>query len=243
MTRILGVSAILWLVALCAHAQIDSLPLPPRKATSYFSLQANQLFRQLLNLSGSSTSAIDNPYLITYSVNSNRTGWGFAAGIGYTYSQLSEGETTNKRETTVDNFSLRVGLDRKYTLGKRWMTGWGLDLVYDANKNKVKNTIGSDNTNRSVVETITKSNGPGFGPRFTLAFRVAEKILIGTEASYYYKKQSQTNELNQSITTPSIDPLTGRQIFVTTNTSEKTEGDLKSFKLSLPAVLFVTLKL
>jgi hypothetical protein len=241
MIRISGVVAMLLLASLSAFAQNDSVP--TREASHYFAIQANQLFRQLVNLGGGSTSPINNPYLITYSVNSNRTGWGFSIGLGYTYSQLSEGEITNRRETKVDNFSLRMGLDRKYTLGKRWVTGWGLDLVYDANKNSAKNTTGSENSNRSIVETITKASGPGFGPRFTLSFRVAEKILIGTEASYYYKKQNLKNELKQSITSVFIDPNTGRQIVNTNNSTETTEGDQKSFQLNLPAVVFVILKL
>jgi hypothetical protein len=76
-----------------------------------------------------------------------------------------------------------------------------------------------------------------------LGFRVSEKVYIGTEANYYYKKLDQSNENKTSITAPTIDPITGRQITVTTNTSEKTEGTQKSFQLSVPAVLFVILKL
>ena len=244
MIRVLGVSAMLLLSALSTFAQTDSSAVrPARKASHYFGIQANQLFKQLLNLGGTNTSAIDNPYLITYAVNSNRTGWGFNLGLGYTYTQTTDGETTNKRETTVDNFALRMGVERKYMLGKRWLTGWGFDVVYNTTKNDVKNTTGASATNRTVIETITKSNGPGFGPRFMLGFRVSEKVYIGTEANYYYKKLDQSNENKTSITAPTIDPITGRQITVTTNTSEKTDGKQKSFQLSVPAVLFVILKL
>jgi opacity protein-like surface antigen len=244
MIRALCISAVLLLSALYASAQADSaVAVPSRKASHYFGIQANQLFRQLLNLGGNNTSAINNPYLISYAVNSNRTGWGFALGIGYTYSQATDGETTNKRETTVDNFSLRMGVERKYTLGKRWLTGWGFDVIYDATKNDVKNTTGFDPTNRSVIETIDKANGPGFGPRFILGFKVSDKIYVGTEANYYYKKLSQSHEEKTSLTAPTIDPITGRQITVTTNSSTKTEGDQKNFQLNVPAVLFVILKL
>jgi len=245
MIRVLGISAALWLSALSAWAQADSAAVRPgRKASHYFGIQANQLFRQLFNLGNGNTSAVTNPYLITYAVNSNRTGWGFSLGLGYTYSQTTDGDPTNKREITVDDFALRMGLERKYMLGKRWLTGWGIDVIYDANKNDVKSTTGADARNRTIIQTTTKENGPGFGPRFMLGFRVSEKIYVGTEANYYYKKHDQSNEQKTSITAPVINPNTGREEVITTNSPPvKNDGTQKSFQLSVPAVLFVILKL
>lgn len=241
MIRALGVSALLWLAALQASAQADSVVRPAHTSASYFGIQANQLFRQLINVSNTSASAINNPYLLTYAVNSNRTGWGLNVGLGYTYSQSNDGDATNKRETKINDLFFRVGFERKHTLGKRWLTSWGFDIVYDALKNNTVTTTGIDN-NKSVFETTTKSSGPGFGPRFTLSYRISEKIYVGTEANYYYKSLSESSEAKTSITAFVFDPNTGQQVLTTTNDVTKSDSKQKNFQLNVPAVLYLVLK-
>src|SRR5580704_1754660 len=52
-------------------------------------VQLNDLIRQVLNFNNSTSTTPVNPYLLTYSINSHKTGWGLRFGVGYNYSSTS----------------------------------------------------------------------------------------------------------------------------------------------------------
>jgi hypothetical protein len=91
-----------------------------RKSYHYIGLQANQLIRQLLSFGGNS-SAVVNPYLLTYSINSKTTGFGFAAGIGYSSIKTRGTDVFASTISTVNDFALRFGVEKKSYLSKRWL--------------------------------------------------------------------------------------------------------------------------
>jgi hypothetical protein len=63
----------------------------------FVGLQANALFRQILNFSGANTP-VNNPYLLTYSVVTPKKGWGIDAGLGYTYNKTFETDGNVKKK-------------------------------------------------------------------------------------------------------------------------------------------------
>jgi hypothetical protein len=213
---------LLLVVTAPAFSQTDSLQ--HRTSSHYLGVQANQLARQLLNFGNA--SVIDNPYLIVYSVNSRQTGYGLNVGSGYTYNQSKDGDSFNSRETDINNFFLRAGFEKKSSLGKNWITSWGFDLVVESQKNDTKNTVDFGGGNKSTSETVTKSNAFGVGPRLTLNYKIGDRIMIGTETTYYMKfGKSSTEDI----------PSSGSK-----NTNDQ---KFTKIQLALPAVLLVIIKI
>lgn len=192
-----------------------------RKVNHYIGLQANQLIRQLLSFGGNS-SAIVNPYLLTYSVNSKTTGVGFAAGLGYSSIKTKSTDVFVNTTSTVNDLALRVGIEKKSYLSKRWMAGFGADILAESNKAESETNTGNPSQNPKVTTTTSRF---GFGPRVTLNWQFHDKILLGTEASFYFKwiSQEQTSQ--------------------NTGMNNQPKESLRSFAFTLPAVLFVSVKL
>jgi hypothetical protein len=197
-----------------ATAQDDATPL--KRSNHYIGVQANQLARQLLNFGGSA-GTINNPYLITYAVNSVRSGWGFNAGLGYTHLEQKNANPFNPLETTINDFFLRLGVERKVPIGMKWITSYGLDLLRQSEKDITE----SSNSQGGDFNTDTRKTGTGLGLRFTLDYSISEKILAGTEATYYYK---------------SI-----KEVIKGSNLPEQTDKS-KEFVFTVPIALFLILK-
>ena len=157
-----------------------------KRSNHYVGVQANQLARQLLNFGGSA-SAIDNPYLITYAVNSVRSGWGLNCGLGYTHLEERNENPFTPIETTINDFFIRLGIERKVSIGKKWLTSYGMDLLRESKKNITT----TNNSQSGDFNTETRNTGTGVGLRFTLNYNITEKLLAGTEATYYYKSTKE----------------------------------------------------
>jgi hypothetical protein len=215
-----------------------------RTSSHYLGVQANQLIKQILNFSNSNP-VIDNPYLLTYSINSKRTGVGFSSGIGYSINEFSDGDQTNKRTSKINSVALRVGFEKKSNLGKKWFTSWGIDVIHESSKNET--SISQSQLNNPDIKftsnSTSKSNLWGFGPRFTLNFRITERIILGTEATYYYKSGSNTTQASTTSTQQEFDQQTGQLKLVTrtTNTPE-TSTDFTNFRFTIPTVLYLIVK-
>lgn len=194
---------------------------PTRNASHYIGVQANQLLRQLLSF-GASSSAVTNPYLLTYSVNSRSTGFGFATGLGLSSTTTKNNDNFTSVVSTVNDFAWRFGLEKKKYLSKYWLFGIGGDVVVELNSAESVSQTGTGNPEISVK---TKTHRAGFGPRASLAFQFHDRLMAGTEAAYYFKwgNQEQTTSGSGQPNTPST--------------------KIKSFNFSLPAVIFLTMKL
>jgi hypothetical protein len=81
--------------------------------------------------------------------------------------------------------------------------------------------ITQSNSQPGDFKTETRNSGTGIGLRFTLNYNISEKILLGTEATYYYKSLKETR--------------TG------TGAPEETEK-FKEFTFAVPIALFLILK-
>ncbi|HYG20813.1 MAG TPA: hypothetical protein VD816_17870 [Ohtaekwangia sp.] len=220
-----------------AYGQDDSIG---PKSDHYIGIQANQLIKQILNFSNSNP-AIDNPYLLTYAVTSRRTGSGLSIGLGYNFNETSDGDAISRRETEINDFSLRVGYEKKSSLGKRWMVGFGADIIIDKDKNVTVN-INDSEFNKSNIETISTAKGFGLGPRLSLNFKITDRIMLGTEATYYFRRVKNSFAVNSTITTMEFDPNTGNTFPVTRTDHTETSDKTKRLQFSVPAVLFLTVK-
>lgn len=222
-----------------AYAQSDSTN--QGTYSHYLGAQANQLLRQLFDFGGTNTSPA-NSYALVYSFNSPLTGAGMNTGFGYTFNEFNDGDAINKRETKINELFLRIGYEKKRSLGKRWMASTGVDLVIDRQRNKTSNTNDFGSGNKSKIETETKVNAWGLGPRFTINFKISERIWVGTEAMYYFKSIKDERIVKSEITSQVFDPMTGQVTLQTTQDKDEVETKNKRFTFTSPAVLFLIVK-
>jgi hypothetical protein len=220
MLRKASVSFLLACFVFSAFAQ-DTIP---KNSNRYIGVQINQLIRQILNFSSSST-AVNNPYLITYAVNSRQTGWGANFGLGYTFNEFNDGDAFLRRRTKINDFFFRVGFERKSGFGKRWILSSGIDALIDLQNNTTRTTQSGISPSNTTT-TKNKNNGWGLGPRVTLNYTITDRMLIGTEATYYFKSLKNTIETQ------------GQGGVSDDKTTEKS----KRFQLVVPAVIFMVLK-
>ena len=209
-------SLLLPFVVLYLHAAAQE-EVTHKTSNHYVGVQANQLLRQLFNFGGSAGS-INNPYLITYAVNSVMSGWGFNSGLGYTHLEVSNEDPFNPIQTTIDDFFVRLGIERKVPIGMKWTASYGLDILRESEKNITE----SRNPQSGSFNTDTRSKSTGVGLRSTLNFNISEKILLGTEATYYYKSTKETRK--------------------GANLLDETEK-FKQFNFTAPIALFLIVKL
>ncbi len=187
------------LVAGClgnTFAQNDATPTTKEKTTDqYIGVQLNDLVRQVFNFSSSTLPTY--PYLLTYSIDSRKTGWGIRAGVGYTYSSNSTDDGITRTDTKLNDLEFRLGVEKAFRLSEKWSAGAGLDLLFNSNDDNTTTEVHSFDT----TTTATKStlNSYGGGPVGWLRYNVTSKILIGTEASFYYTTgtEKQTVDITQ----------------------------------------------
>ncbi len=215
---------------------------PEKKEEKYFhfiGLQANQLWKQIFNFNNTTTT--DNPYLLVYSMNSPKTGWGLNAGLGYNYSEIKDKTDPDGRITRINDFSLRAGVSRIVHLGKRFVAGYGADLLMNFNKDKTA-TISSFDNSSEIDSTFSSSasvlNNYGGGLRVSLSYHITERVLIGTEATGYLVTSNDKQNVSQ----------TNKIFFVFNNTTEihvtnsNSETITNKFSITLPTVLFLSVR-
>jgi hypothetical protein len=238
MIKNLALAALFSLLFLKSFSQTDTTS---RNTSHYLGVQANQLIRQIFNFSGSN-AAVNNPYLLIYSLNSARSGHGLNVGLGYFINEITDGDASNKRKTDISNLSLRFGWERKKSIGKRWMASYGIDVVILNNKNETVNTIEFE-PNKSVHTTVSSLTGKGFGPRLTVNYAFSSSLMLGTELNYYYTKGENKVEITSEQTAMEWDPNTGTMRPRTTTEKEEIKDETKRFELTPPVAIFLILKL
>ena len=214
---------------------------PTRSTSQYLGIQANQLLNQLFNF-GNNAPVVNNPYLIIYSVNSVRTGVGLNTGMGYrVHSTDDKSDPTTSRSTTISSFSTRLGIEKKSAFSKKWQASYGFDILYN-NEDDKTTTASKFQFNNFSSDTNSNTSYFGFGPRVALNFFITEKILLGTEATYYFKSIKISQKVTTTQTFTTTDPNTGQQIFQTTTSSTNTSQKSTDFALQVPVAIFLILK-
>ena len=182
-----------------AYAQAEATELTPikkeQKFDHYVGVQVNALIRQVINFNNNTSIAPVNPYLLTYSMNSKRYGWGFRAGLGYNYNSVSVNDGITESVSKLNDLQFRAGVERRFTLSPRWSTGVGLDAVFNYNDDVTSSTVRAFDT----VTTKITSKKPAFGGGAMgwLRYHINDRIMVGTEASIYYitGKEDRTVEI------------------------------------------------
>ena len=216
-------------ITMMSYAQETSKSngLPTKNTNIYLGLQANQLIKELFNLSGSGTAA-NNPYLISLGINKASSGWGANIGIGITVNQFENDDDTDFRKTISNAFNFRVGLEKKWTIGNRLGASVGMDALFVKRKSETESEF-SGNGFTSSTKTTTNSIGWGIGPRVALNFSITDRIILGTESTYYFRSTKSDNTFKQE------DNNGFNEESESTFTSQ-------SFNLNSPVVLFLIYK-
>src|SRR4051812_37331658 len=100
-----------------------SQELPVKKFDHYASVQANQLIKELINLSTSSD--ITNPYLLEYTCIFNKYNLGINAGFGYTFTKSEDSEHPDAKSLQETNLSFFAGLCKRQVLGSKFELTYG----------------------------------------------------------------------------------------------------------------------
>ena len=150
-------------------------------------VQVNQLMQQVFNFNNSSTNAANNnPYLLIYSINLRKSGWGLRVGLGYSATTTASDDGVTSTNSTINNTQLRLGIEKAFKLSKKWSAGAGIDGLYNVNDN---NTTEQPERFRLIpVPQITHTTTAtyGAGAMGWLRYKISKNILIGSEVSFYY---------------------------------------------------------
>jgi hypothetical protein len=134
-----------------------------------------------------------------------------------------------------------VGVEKKSLLSKKWQASYGFDLLYN-NEDDHTSTSSKFQFNSNSSDSNSNTSYFGFGPRVALNFFITEKILLGTEATYYFKSIKVSQKITNTSTSVTIDPTTGQQSSQTSSSTIDTSQKATDFALKLPVALFLMLK-
>jgi hypothetical protein len=217
MIRSLGAVVLVCVAGFSALAQPASNP-PEKEFYTYVGLQANQLLRALFSFG--TPPAVVNPYMFTLATNNRETGVGFNMALGYSLFQTRTGDNFNLIDVTTGDFSLRMGVEKKMFISNRWIWSVAGDVVY----HRLKETSEGVSPNTTPVTSTSTTTEGGFGPRCTLNFAITDRILLGTEASFYFMFGKETQVLGNTM----LPPLPSRSFH--------------NFVPSVPAALFLMIR-
>lgn len=227
-------------VSVCcfAFAQTDSTN--RKKINHYIGIQANPLFRQIINLSNNA-AVVTNPYQLTYDFMFRKCGWGIQTGLGYTYQVTGDKNSAANHQSVINDVFYRAGFGKKKMIAKKFEATFGFDIAGDyRNDNTYALSVtGFSGGSSDSVETRTASSitSIGGGLRGGLSFYISRRVILSTEANYYFfnSVQKQNTFLLETITQPGF-PTT------TNSSNENSDTRNKKFALTLPAVLFLVVK-
>ncbi len=215
---------------LTATAQTpDLLGAPKEKKYEHvIGVQLNSLIRQVFNFNGSAASNT-NPYLLTYNMNSIKTGWGFRLGAGFVSNTSSNDDGVNTRTSKINDLHIRLGAEKAFKLTDKWSTGIGLDVVINNNDDHTTAITHSFDTVTTNTSDIISSYGGG--AMAWIKYSITKNIAIGTEASMYYV----TGNEKQSVET----------IFAHSSNQQpavKTDNKLSQGNLNVPVAFYLSVK-
>ena len=218
------------------HGYAQTAVVKKKQNDFYAGVQANQLFRQVLNLSNNNTP-ITNPYLFVFSMNCIENGWGLQTGIGYNYQKIQDKNSPANHVSSINDLFYRIGGGRKVMLGKRLQAGYGMDFVgkYLVDKTfTVTVTDFGSGVDSSLADAETKTTGIGIGMQGSLGFFITDKLIVSTEATYYFQRSKQKQYVN-------VTDYNSFNNTVTTSNSN-TENEISDFTFTVPVALFLVLK-
>src|SRR5690606_24220258 len=109
-------AAVLALVPFISYAQDEpGMQATPKekKLEHRVGVQVNELIRQVFNFSNTSAN-VNNPYLLMYSVNWAKTGWGIRLGAGYTTRSIANDDGISSTVSDINVLNLRLGFEKAF---------------------------------------------------------------------------------------------------------------------------------
>ncbi|MFN5170163.1 MAG: hypothetical protein ACK5DD_11070 [Cyclobacteriaceae bacterium] len=197
------------------------VPAPPNSARlkptyNYAGVELNPLLNQILDFD-SDDQETGNQFTVQYANNNRNSGKGVSAAFSYRRLSTKETSTQIDRETTERALALRVGYERKHSIGKRWILLHGYDFLLGLTKEYTK-------SNHLGFQVDIESTGTqwGLGPRAGIMFGISDQVFLGTESTFYltFLKEKQT--------------ITGQP---------DSEQKSSEFLIVLPVSLFLTVRL
>jgi hypothetical protein len=205
-----------------------------KKINHHAGIQVNQLLRQVVNLNNSAATGNTNPYLLVYSANSKKTGWGFRFGAGYNFVAEGENDGITKRDNNINTLNLRAGLDKAVKFSKKWSAGVGVDAVFNNDNNRTYTEIHAFDT--TITETRSLLTSYGGGVAAWLRYYITSRVAIGTEANFYYTFGYQKENVEITTTNsivPSAPPVTTRS---------STSSNVSKAVIGLPTAIYLIVK-
>jgi hypothetical protein len=202
-----------------------------KKIVHQIGFQANALISQLIPFDPNNIPENVNPYIIYYSLNSAKSGWGFRTGGGLVLNKNATNDGITARNINNNKWGFRIGLEKQFNLSERWTSGAGFDLLYQTDKQITKTVTESFITATSEINSNTTQFGGGF--MGWIRFAISKNILLGTEASFYYLTGS-----NRLITRTTQEG----QGFPFTETKTDDKFDISNGNFNVPLTLYVLVR-
>jgi len=227
------ITSVFMLLSVFAFAQSEK-----NKTINHFiGIQANPLLQQILSFGGAAPVA--NPYLMKYTLKPKKSPFELNVGIGYDYEST---EQKNGAKILIHDLSGRIGIGYKKMITKKFECGIGLDIAINNQTNKTTNItsfqfIGSIFLDSTITTTNSINSGFGGGFQFNMAYHLNQRMLIGTEATYYYLFQ-ETKANNEIINyrKDGFNPL------VITTTIDNSKNTGRALDFNLPVAIFLIVK-
>ncbi len=223
------VAGVLCVFHSAAIAQDEMAEPKTKKINHYVGVQVNELVRQVFNFNGSSNN-LNNPYLVMYSLNLAKSGWGVRLGFGPEFNTFKDDDGITIREINIIN--ARLGIEKAFRLSDKWSAGAGLDGVYSSDITFSKTAVRSfDSTNTNISSHLSSMGG---GAMAWLRYSISPRIQVGTEASFYYR----VGKFKQKVDiTRRVSNINGTPKYETTYTT--LDNKLKEGKFNLPMVFYL----
>jgi hypothetical protein len=180
----------------------------PVKLHTEIGIQTNALFGRLVN--GSDNGLEQNPYLLT--------GKMVMGNLAIRVDGFANTTTTLKQR-----LDLRLGVERRMSLGDRWQGSLGLDVVAGWTQDKTTEDSGFD-----VITDTHDLQYLGGGLAAGVKYQVTKRLSFGTEAYLYY----------------TFGNLTDGEFFKNFPVGEDKiqKSDVSNLKVGLPAALYLILE-
>lgn len=200
-------------------------------------VQANELIRQVFNFNNNS-NALNNPYLLTYSLNWKKPGVGIRLGVGPDFRSFKDDDGVVQQDNNINVMNLRFGLEKTFVLSDRWSAGVGVDAIYFNDVSYTKTFTRSFDSTATDISSSTSTKGGG--AMGWLRYHITPRVLIGTETSFYYSTGDFKQQVSITRKTGNTSPIGGPSKFETKIT--KTDNKVEFGKFNLPMVFYLVVK-
>lgn len=206
------------------HAQEEPAPIVPANKNLYVQagLQTGVLL-DFYNDDEQGSSLVRNPYLLMGKVGLGNIA--IRAGVGGSHKKKVDKEEgfANSLTDLHKRLDVRLGLERRMHLGKRWTGFYGLDIIGHWTQNKLINDSGFD-----VITDSEDEQYIGGGLVTGIQFRATKRLCFATEGFVYYTKGKLTNG----------------QFFKNfpVGDDEITKSDIAAIQIGLPSSLYLILE-